>query len=71
VIETTASKVAVELTRRGIGPNDRAHSRGNDLDANPIKGEHLTNIRTTAKDERAPDAADSDEPRTGDRLYRR
>ena len=28
-----------------------AHSRGNDLDVNPIKGKHLTNIRTTAKDE--------------------
>jgi len=28
-----------------------AHSRGNDLDVNPMKGKHLTNIRTTAKDE--------------------
>src|SRR5438128_502892 len=28
-----------------------AHSRGNDLDVNPLKGKHLTNIRTTAKDE--------------------
>jgi len=28
-----------------------AHSRGNDLDVNPIKGKQLTNIRTTAKDE--------------------
>ncbi|MBO0739092.1 MAG: translational GTPase TypA [Alphaproteobacteria bacterium] len=28
-----------------------AHSRGNDLDVNPIKGKQLSNIRTTAKDE--------------------
>ena len=28
-----------------------AHSRGHDLDVNPLKGKHLTNIRTTAKDE--------------------
>jgi GTP-binding protein len=28
-----------------------AHSRGNDLDVNPLKGKHLTNIRTTSKDE--------------------
>jgi len=28
-----------------------AHSRGNDLEVNPLKGKHLTNIRTTAKDE--------------------
>jgi len=28
-----------------------AHSRGNDLDVNPMKGKQLTNIRTTAKDE--------------------
>jgi GTP-binding protein len=28
-----------------------AHSRGNDLDVNPIKGRQLTNIRTTAKEE--------------------
>ncbi|MBV9199055.1 MAG: translational GTPase TypA, partial [Alphaproteobacteria bacterium] len=28
-----------------------AHSRGNDLDVNPLKGKQLTNIRTTAKDE--------------------
>ena len=28
-----------------------AHSRGTDLDVNPLKGKHLTNIRTTAKDE--------------------
>jgi GTP-binding protein len=28
-----------------------AHNRGNDLDVNPLKGKHLTNIRTTAKDE--------------------
>ena len=28
-----------------------AHSRGNDLDVNPIKGKQLTNIRTTSKDE--------------------
>jgi GTP-binding protein len=28
-----------------------AHTRGNDLDVNPIKGKQLTNIRTTAKDE--------------------
>ena len=27
------------------------HSRGNDLDVNPVKGKQLTNIRTTAKDE--------------------
>jgi GTP-binding protein len=27
------------------------HSRGNDLDVNPLKGKQLTNIRTTAKDE--------------------
>jgi GTP-binding protein len=28
-----------------------AHSRDTDLDVNPLKGKHLTNIRTTAKDE--------------------
>ncbi len=28
-----------------------AHSRGNDLDVNQLKGKQLTNIRTTAKDE--------------------
>jgi len=28
-----------------------AHTRGNDLDVNPMKGKQLTNIRTTAKDE--------------------
>jgi GTP-binding protein len=28
-----------------------AHSRGNDLAVNPLKGKQLTNIRTTAKDE--------------------
>jgi GTP-binding protein len=28
-----------------------AHTRGNDLDVNPIKGKQLTNIRTTSKDE--------------------
>ncbi len=28
-----------------------AHSRGNDLEVNPLKGKQLTNIRTTAKDE--------------------
>jgi GTP-binding protein len=28
-----------------------AHSRGNDLEVNPIKGKQLTNIRTTSKDE--------------------
>jgi GTP-binding protein len=28
-----------------------AHNRGNDLDVNPLKGKHLSNIRTTAKDE--------------------
>jgi GTP-binding protein len=28
-----------------------AHTRGNDLDVNPLRGKHLTNIRTTAKDE--------------------
>jgi GTP-binding protein len=28
-----------------------AHTRGNDLEVNPLKGKHLTNIRTTAKDE--------------------
>ena len=27
------------------------HSRGNDLDVNPLKGKQLSNIRTTAKDE--------------------
>ena len=27
------------------------HSRGNDLEVNPLKGKQLTNIRTTAKDE--------------------
>src|SRR5712671_835767 len=27
-----------------------AHSRGNDLDVNPLKGKQLTNIRTTSKD---------------------
>jgi GTP-binding protein len=28
-----------------------AHTRGNDLDVNPIKAKQLTNIRTTSKDE--------------------
>ncbi|HZU88650.1 MAG TPA: translational GTPase TypA, partial [Stellaceae bacterium] len=28
-----------------------AHTRGHDLAVNPLKGKHLTNIRTTAKDE--------------------
>jgi GTP-binding protein len=28
-----------------------AHTRGTDLDVNPLKGKQLTNIRTTAKDE--------------------
>ncbi|HEY1799197.1 MAG TPA: translational GTPase TypA [Stellaceae bacterium] len=28
-----------------------AHTRGNDLEVNPIKGKQLTNIRTTSKDE--------------------
>jgi GTP-binding protein len=28
-----------------------AHSRGTDLDVNPLKGKQLTNIRTTSKDE--------------------
>jgi GTP-binding protein len=28
-----------------------AHTRGNDLDVNPVKGKQLSNIRTTAKDE--------------------
>ena len=28
-----------------------AHSRGNDLEVNPLKGKQLTNIRTTSKDE--------------------
>jgi len=28
-----------------------AHSRGNDLEVNPVKGKQLTNIRTTSKDE--------------------
>jgi GTP-binding protein len=28
-----------------------AHTRGNDLDVNPLKGKQLTNVRTTAKDE--------------------
>jgi GTP-binding protein len=28
-----------------------AHTRGNDLDVNPMKGKQLSNIRTTAKDE--------------------
>ncbi|HJU16031.1 MAG TPA: translational GTPase TypA [Stellaceae bacterium] len=28
-----------------------AHTRGHDLEVNPLKGKHLTNIRTTAKDE--------------------
>jgi GTP-binding protein len=27
------------------------HTRGNDLDVNPVKGKQLTNIRTTSKDE--------------------
>ncbi len=42
-----------------IGPNVRIyqgmiigeHSRGNDLEVNPLKGKQLTNIRTTSKDE--------------------
>ena len=49
-----------------------AHSRGNDLDVNPIKGKQLTNIRTTSKDEAVRlTPPDADEPRRGDRLYRR
>ena len=28
-----------------------AHTRGNDLEVNPLKGKQLTNIRTTSKDE--------------------
>ena len=28
-----------------------AHTRGNDLEVNPVKGKQLTNIRTTSKDE--------------------
>jgi GTP-binding protein len=28
-----------------------AHSRGTDLDVNPLRAKQLTNIRTTAKDE--------------------
>jgi len=28
-----------------------AHTRGNDLDVNPLRGKQLTNIRTTSKDE--------------------
>jgi GTP-binding protein len=28
-----------------------AHTRGNDLDVNPLKGKQLSNIRTTSKDE--------------------
>ena len=51
------------LEERGpmfITPGDRrsiegmivgAHSRGNDLDVNPLKAKQLTNIRTTSKDE--------------------
>ncbi|HLI10132.1 MAG TPA: translational GTPase TypA [Alphaproteobacteria bacterium] len=50
------------LEERGalfIGPGTRIysgmiigeHSRGNDLEVNPLKGKQLTNIRTTAKDE--------------------
>jgi GTP-binding protein len=27
------------------------HSRGSDLEVNPLKGKQLTNIRTTSKDE--------------------
>src|SRR5258708_31443330 len=27
------------------------HTRGNDLEVNPLKGKQLTNIRTTAKEE--------------------
>ena len=35
----------------GLSGNDhRRHSRGNDLDVNPLKGKQLTNIRTTAKE---------------------
>ena len=49
-----------------------AHTRGNDLDVNPIKGKQLTNIRTTAEGRSgAPDAADPDDAGAGDRLYRR
>ncbi len=50
------------LEERGqlfVGPAPRSiqgmiigeHSRGNDLDVNPLKAKQLTNIRTTAKDE--------------------
>jgi GTP-binding protein len=67
VLISTASGAAVayalwNLEDRGpmfVSPGDAvypgmiigAHSRGNDLDVNPIKGKQLTNIRTTAKDE--------------------
>ncbi len=48
------------------------HSRGNDLDVNPIKGKQLTNIRTTSKDEAVRLTPPRiDDPRAGDRLYRR
>ena len=49
-----------------------AHSRGNDLDVNPLKGKQLTNIRTTSKDEAVRlTPPHADEPGRGDRLYRR
>ena len=67
VLISTASGAAVayalwNLEERGamfVSPGEAvypgmiigAHSRGNDLDVNPVKGKQLTNIRTTAKDE--------------------
>src|SRR5882724_8887693 len=67
VLVSTASGVAIayalwNLEERGpmfIEPGAQiyegmivgAHTRGNDLDVNPMKGKQLTNIRTTAKDE--------------------
>ena len=47
------------------------HSRGNDLDVNPLKAKQLTNIRAAGKDEAVrltPPRRMT--PRAGDRLYR-
>jgi predicted membrane GTPase involved in stress response len=46
------------------------HSRGNDLEVNPLKSKQLTNIRTTGEGRsHPPHAAAQDVARAGDRLY--
>src|SRR5690606_23993047 len=66
LVSTAAGKAVAyalwNLEDRGpmfISPGDEVyagmiigeHSRGNDLEVNPLKGKQLTNIRTTSKDE--------------------